>query len=106
MVRDDDQVREVAEAAGLDLHKLAKVVRHSDAVTGGPGAIMIRSTTAPLAAADPLTGILEHVRDLGEKDLALALRLGDSLGVDLPLARMALRSFAAGLGLRAGEEQA
>jgi 3-hydroxyisobutyrate dehydrogenase-like beta-hydroxyacid dehydrogenase len=91
----------LAEAAGLDLRKLAKIVRHSDAVTGGPGAIMLRRTTAPLAADDPLTGILEHVRDLGEKDLALALRLGAELGVALPLAQIALRQFSAGLGLPA-----
>jgi 3-hydroxyisobutyrate dehydrogenase-like beta-hydroxyacid dehydrogenase len=95
----------LAEAAGLDLRKLAKVVRHSDAVTGGPGAIMLRPTTAPLEAGDPLTGILEHVRNLGEKDLALALQLGAELGVDLPLARMALERFGEGLGLPASKEQ-
>lgn len=89
----------LAEAAGLDLRKLAQVVRHSDAVTGGPGAIMLRRTTAPLTADDPLTGILEHVRNLGEKDLTLALALGAELGVDLPLARIALERFGEGLGL-------
>ena len=101
------EAQRLAEAAELDLRKLAKVVRHSDAVTGGAGSIMLRPTTAPLAADDPLTGILEHVRDLGEKDLALALRLGAELGVDLPLARIALERFGAGLGLPAGprEEQ-
>lgn len=96
------EAQRLADAAGLDLRKLARVVRHSDAVTGGAGAIMLRPTTAPLAAGDPLTGILEHVRDLGEKDLALALRLGAELGVDLPLARIALERFGAGLGLPAG----
>jgi 3-hydroxyisobutyrate dehydrogenase-like beta-hydroxyacid dehydrogenase len=95
------EAQRLAEAAGLDLRKLGKVVRHSDAVTGGPGAIMVRHTTAPLEPDDPLAGILAHVRDLGEKDLNLALELGAELGVDLPLARIARRDLATGLGLPA-----
>jgi 3-hydroxyisobutyrate dehydrogenase-like beta-hydroxyacid dehydrogenase len=98
------EAQRLAEAAGLDLRKLAKVVRHSDAVTGGPGSIMLRPTTAPMAADDPLRDILSHVRDLGEKDLGLALRLGAELGIDLPLAEIALRRFGAGLGLPARED--
>jgi 3-hydroxyisobutyrate dehydrogenase-like beta-hydroxyacid dehydrogenase len=93
------EAQRLAEAAGIDLRKLAKVVRHSDAVTGGPGMIMLRPTTAPMGADDPLREILENVRALGEKDLSLALELGAGLGVDLPMARFALGSFAAGLGL-------
>jgi 3-hydroxyisobutyrate dehydrogenase-like beta-hydroxyacid dehydrogenase len=93
------EAQRLAEAAGIDLRKLAKVVRHSDAVTGGPGMIMLRPTTAPMDAGDPLREILENVRALGEKDLSLALELGAGLGVDLPMARLALGSFAAGLGL-------
>jgi 3-hydroxyisobutyrate dehydrogenase-like beta-hydroxyacid dehydrogenase len=89
----------LAEAAGVDLRRLADVVRHSDAVTGGPGSIMFRDTTAPLAADDPLYEIADHTRQLGEKDLALALELGRRLGVDLPLAEVALDRFAKGLGL-------
>jgi hypothetical protein len=42
---------------------------------------------------------MEHVRELGEKDLALALDLGTDLGVDLPLARLALDRLANSLGL-------
>ena len=93
------EAQRLAEAAGIDLRKLARVVRHSDAVTGGAGAIMLRPTTAPLDHDDPLREILEHVRALGEKDLSLALELGAGLGVDLPMARLALGGFAAGLGL-------
>jgi 3-hydroxyisobutyrate dehydrogenase-like beta-hydroxyacid dehydrogenase len=92
----------LAEAAGLDLRKLARIVRHSDAVTGGAGSIMLRPTTAPVADDDPLRQILEHVRALGEKDLTLALELGAELGVDLPMAQFAVRHFAAGLGLPDG----
>jgi 3-hydroxyisobutyrate dehydrogenase-like beta-hydroxyacid dehydrogenase len=93
------EAQRLAEAAGLDLRKLARVVRHSDAVTGGVGSIMLRPTTAELAADDPLRPILEHTAALGEKDLALALELGGQLDVDLPMAQFALGSFAAGLGL-------
>lgn len=89
----------LAEAAGLDIGKLGKVVRHSDAVTGGPGAIMLRDTTAPVDTDDPWYGILTGVRTLGEKDLSLALALADELDVDLPLGRIALRDLASGLGV-------
>jgi len=99
------EAQRLAEAAGLDLRKLARVVRHSDAVTGGAGSIMLRPTTAPLDAEDPLRQILEHVRALGEKDLSLALELGRRLGIDLPLAEFALANFGTGLGLPAGEDQ-
>jgi 3-hydroxyisobutyrate dehydrogenase len=36
---------------------------------------------------------------LGDKDLGLALALGERLGVDLPMAELALRNLAAGLGV-------
>jgi 3-hydroxyisobutyrate dehydrogenase-like beta-hydroxyacid dehydrogenase len=93
------EAQRLAEAAGIDLRALGKVVRHSDAVTGGPGAIMLRTTTAPLSPADDWYGVMEHVRDLGEKDLSLALELGAELDVDLPLGRLALDGFARSLGL-------
>jgi 3-hydroxyisobutyrate dehydrogenase-like beta-hydroxyacid dehydrogenase len=93
------EAQRLAEAAGLDLRKLARVVRHSDSVTGGPGAIMLRDTTAPLAPGDDWFDVLSHTRDLGEKDLTLALELAEDLGVDLPLGRVALRDFASGLGV-------
>ncbi|HVB45827.1 MAG TPA: NAD(P)-dependent oxidoreductase [Streptosporangiaceae bacterium] len=93
------EAQRLAEASGIDLRELAKVVRHSDAVTGGPGSIMLRPTTAPVPADDPLREILEHVRALGEKDLSLALALGAELGVRLPLAEFAMDNFAAGLGV-------
>ena len=93
------EAQRLAEAAGLDLRKLARVVRHSDSVTGGPGAIMVRDTTAPLAPDDALHEIFTHTRALGEKDLTLALELAEALGVDLPLARQALEDFGPSLGL-------
>jgi 3-hydroxyisobutyrate dehydrogenase-like beta-hydroxyacid dehydrogenase len=96
------EAQRLAEAAGIDLLELAKVVRHSDRTTGGPGAIMLRDTTGPLSKDDPLFGILDHTRELGEKDLGLALELGRALGVDLPFATLALGRFGAGLGLTPG----
>ncbi|GAA0249243.1 NAD(P)-dependent oxidoreductase [Cryptosporangium japonicum] len=88
----------LAEAAGLDLIALGKVVRHTDAITGGPGAVLIRDTTAPVAADYPFRGSLEHAWTLGEKDLGFAVELADRLGVDVPLARRALRELGPALG--------
>lgn len=89
----------LAERAGLDLQALGRVVRHTDAITGGPGAIMVRDNTHDLDPGHWLYDTFTHTRSLGEKDLSLAVALGDSLGVDLPLARIALTGLAAGLGV-------
>jgi 3-hydroxyisobutyrate dehydrogenase-like beta-hydroxyacid dehydrogenase len=93
------EAQRLAEAAGLDLVKLGEVVRHTDAITGGPGAIMHRDTTAPIPQDDFWHGVFEHVRALGEKDLTHAIALADELGVDVPLAREALPRLGKGLGL-------
>ncbi|WP_458687025.1 NAD(P)-dependent oxidoreductase [Nocardia tengchongensis] len=96
------EAQRLAEAAGLDISALGKVVRHSDSHTGGPGAIMLRKTTAPVEADDFWFPILGHVRDLGEKDLSLALDLAGRLGLDLPLADQALHNLGDGLGVGPG----
>ena len=93
------EAQRLAEAAGLDLRKLAKVVRHSDAITGGPGAIMLRATTAPMPSDDGLFAIMSHTRTLGEKDLALARDLAAEVGVDVPLTTLAQGLLAPGLGV-------
>lgn len=93
------EANRLAEAAGLDLRKLAAVVRHSDGITGGPSAIMIRQDTRPLAADDGLRPVFEHTRTLAEKDLTLALAMGESFGVGLPFGELALQTLAAGLGV-------
>jgi 3-hydroxyisobutyrate dehydrogenase-like beta-hydroxyacid dehydrogenase len=93
------EAQRLAEAAGINLGQLMKVVLHSDAVTGGPGAIMYRGSTTRLNPGDDWYDTLVHVRTLGEKDLYLALELGKELGVELPLAQLALERFAAGLGV-------
>ena len=94
----------LAEQSGLDLQALGRVVRHTDALTMGPGAIMIRDNTHEVEPGHWLYDTFIHTRGLGEKDLNLALALGDSLDVDLPLARIALRKLAAGLGVPHREE--
>jgi len=93
------EAQRLAEASGLDLLALGEVVRHTDAITGGPGAIMYRDTTAPLAPDDFWHGVFDHVRALGEKDLSFAIELADTLGVDVPLARVSRDHLATGLGL-------
>lgn len=89
----------LAEAAGLDLQSLGRVVRHTDALTSGAGAIMIRDNMHRLDPGHWLYDTFSHTRDLGEKDLSLAVALGDSLATQLPLAHIALRDLAAGLGV-------
>jgi 3-hydroxyisobutyrate dehydrogenase-like beta-hydroxyacid dehydrogenase len=93
------EAQKLAEAAGIDLQKLGRVVRHSDAQSGGPGAIMYRDDTKPLATDHFLHDMFVHTRGLGEKDLRLALALGEDTGVELPLAEVALQNLAAGLGV-------
>jgi 3-hydroxyisobutyrate dehydrogenase-like beta-hydroxyacid dehydrogenase len=93
------EAQRLAEAAGLDLLTLAHVVRHSDAVIGGPGVIMFRDTTAPLPSEHEHYELITHLRSLAEKDLHLALELGDAMDVDLPLATLALERLGPGLGL-------
>jgi len=89
----------LAEAAGIDLQALGRVVRHTDALTSGAGAIMVRDNMKTIGPDNFLYQPFVHARGLGEKDLTLALALGDATGVDLPLAEVALENLAAGLGV-------
>jgi 3-hydroxyisobutyrate dehydrogenase-like beta-hydroxyacid dehydrogenase len=93
------EAQKLAEAAGINLADLGNVVRHTDKLTGGPGAIMFRDDMKPLEPDHFLYEPFLHTRGLGEKDLNLALALGEAVDVDLPLAEVALRNLAAGLGV-------
>jgi 3-hydroxyisobutyrate dehydrogenase-like beta-hydroxyacid dehydrogenase len=93
------EAQKLAEAAGISLSKLGKVVRHTDAITGGPGAIMLRRTAGPVPPDDDWYDVMCHVRTLGEKDLGLALELAAELDVDLPIAHLALDRLAIELGV-------
>jgi 3-hydroxyisobutyrate dehydrogenase len=80
----------LAEAAGVELAKLATAIRTSDERTGGVAALMFRTTVAPFTATDDagLVAAMRQGSSLAHKDLAAALELGRTLGVELPLAAM------------------
>jgi 3-hydroxyisobutyrate dehydrogenase-like beta-hydroxyacid dehydrogenase len=98
------EAQKLAEAAGVNLQDLGNVVRHTDGLAGGAGAIMFRDNMKPLTAEHFLYQPFLHTRGLGEKDLSLALALGEATDVDLPLAEVALKNLAAGLGVPHTEE--
>lgn len=89
----------LADASGISLQDLGNVVRHSDKQSGGAGMVMFRDDAKPLAEDHFLYKPFLHTRALGEKDLKLALALGETVGVDMPLAELALENLAAGLGV-------
>jgi 3-hydroxyisobutyrate dehydrogenase-like beta-hydroxyacid dehydrogenase len=99
------EAMKLAEAAGLDLQALGRVVRHTDALTGGAGAIMVRDDMKDLEPEHFLYQPFLHTRGLGEKDLSLALALGETVSVELPLAEVARQRLAAGLGIPHTEEE-
>jgi len=72
---------------------------NADAITGGAGAIMFRDNMKPLESDSFLYEPFLHARVLGEKDLSLALALGEAHSVELPLATIALERLADGLGV-------
>jgi 3-hydroxyisobutyrate dehydrogenase len=96
----------LAEAAGIELAKLAEVIRASDKFIGGASRLMFRDTVAPLppdthpAFADAMGAGAA----LAHKDLKAAIELGRTLDVDLPLAQMTDDRCDAvfGLGLPSG----
>ena len=95
------EAQRLAEAAGLDLTKLGDVVRHSDRVTGGAGAVMLRPTAGRMANDDGLRPIFEHSATLGAKDLHLAVQLADEHGLAAPFAELGERWLRTALGLDA-----
>lgn len=60
------EAMKLAEAAGLDLQALGRVVRHTDALTGGPGAIMVREDMKDLEPDNFLYQPFLHTRGWGE----------------------------------------
>ena len=99
------EAMKLADAAGLDLQALGRVVRHTDALTSGPGAIMVRDDMKALEPEHFLYQPFLHTRGLGEKDLSLALALGEAVSVDLPLAQLAYQRLADGLGVPHTEKE-
>lgn len=80
----------LAEAAGIELAKLAQVVRASDAQSGGAATLMFRSTVAPFSDEDDrgLVGAMQAAAALAHKDVQAALALAKELEIELPLAAM------------------
>jgi 3-hydroxyisobutyrate dehydrogenase-like beta-hydroxyacid dehydrogenase len=99
------EASKLAEVCGLNLQDLGKVVRHTDAITGGAGSIMFRDDMKPIAPDSFLYQPFLHARVLGEKDLSLALALSQSHSIDLPLAQLAYERLAAGLGVPHTEKE-
>jgi 3-hydroxyisobutyrate dehydrogenase-like beta-hydroxyacid dehydrogenase len=93
------EASKLAENCGLNLQDLGQVVRHTDAITGGAGSILYRDDTKPIPSDSFLYQPFLHARILGEKDLSLALGLGQTVSVELPLAAVALEQLADGLGV-------
>jgi 3-hydroxyisobutyrate dehydrogenase-like beta-hydroxyacid dehydrogenase len=69
-----------AEAAGLDPQAPGQMVqvRHTDALTGGPGAITVRGDMKPLEPDNFPYQPLRHTRGPGEKHLSLPPALSQS----------------------------
>lgn len=85
----------LADSAGVDLALLRRTIDEtgvfaqalSPFMLGGPAPL-------PADAPDGFRAMLDHVRDLGEKDLDQALGLAAHTGVDLPVARSTRQAFA------------
>ena len=85
----------LAEAAGIELAKLAEVIKASDAHIGGASTLMFRPTVAPFTDDDdsrPGRGHAGRRRPWPTRIWLAALELADDLDVDLPLAAMTERA--------------
>ena len=76
----------IAEAGGIELAKLAQVIRASDAKIGGAATLMFRPTVAPFGPDDHegLVASMAAGAALAAKDLAAALEAATELGLTLP----------------------
>ncbi|MDB6060582.1 MAG: oxidoreductase [Verrucomicrobiaceae bacterium] len=86
----------LAEAAGIDVVKLAAAIDSSAENVGGPTVWMNRPATVADAGEKALR---ETVLNLLTKDLKAALALGEELGVNLPVAELTCTTGAHILGL-------
>ncbi|HVV76977.1 MAG TPA: NAD(P)-dependent oxidoreductase [Mycobacteriales bacterium] len=93
------EAQRLAAAAGIDVAKLAAVVRHTESMGVGSAASIMRGTVTPLALDDQARPIFAHGCELGEKDLSLAVAMAEELGTDAPLAREALPALAYAFGV-------
>jgi 3-hydroxyisobutyrate dehydrogenase len=98
----------LAEAAGIELSKLAFAIRESDALIGGASRLMFRETVAPFDddAHPAIVEAMQAGANLAHKDLRAALDLASELGVSLPMTAMTeeLCDDVFGLGARPGAD--
>lgn len=97
-----DEALRLAEAAGLNLQDLGRIVRHTDGITGGAGAIMHRDNARTMTEDDVWWGIFQLPLGLAGKDLGHALEMADRLGVEVPMAKYAKENIGAALGYPTG----
>jgi 3-hydroxyisobutyrate dehydrogenase len=85
------EAQRLAEAAGIQLSKLAEVIRASDKKIGGAGTLMFRKTVAPFGPDDDagLVGAMRSAAALAHKDLRAAMSLAAELDLELPLTALA-----------------
>jgi 3-hydroxyisobutyrate dehydrogenase len=97
----------LAEAAGIELSKLAQVIRASEKRIGGTSTLMFRDTVRPFPpGTEP--GLVEAMRTaagLAHKDLGAAMELARSLGVQLPLAELTDALADAVFGMDPGDDE-
>ena len=76
----------IAEAGGIELAKLAQVIRASDAKIGGAATLMFRPTVEPFGPDDHegLVASMAAGAALATTDLAAALEAATELGLTLP----------------------
>ena len=84
--------QKIAQAAGIELPKLAQAVRESDSKIGGVSTLMFRDTVEPLGDNDDpgLIAAMQSGAGLARKDLKAVLELAGELGIDTPLGKLAL----------------
>jgi 3-hydroxyisobutyrate dehydrogenase len=85
----------LADSAGVDLALLRRTIDETGVFAQALSPFMLGGP-APLPedAPDGFRAMLDHVRDLGEKDLDQALGLATHTGVDLPVTRRTRETFA------------
>jgi 3-hydroxyisobutyrate dehydrogenase len=94
------QAQSLAEAAGIELSKLRTVIEAGDREIGaGLPPFLSRPTTGPADYDGDALAARMAIAHLAHKDLAAAVELGQSLGVDLPVAELADHYVEAAMGL-------
>ena len=86
---------QIAEAAGVELAKLATVIRASDAKIGGAATLLLRPTVAQFGPDDDAGFIAAMAAGaaLARKDLLAALATAQDLGLELPGVEVASSSI-------------